>query len=411
MPLIKDIDSILKYGAKTTSYKFATLLAIFDYIIENPSERPANNFHFIPIIYLAKQFLMYYYPFSFTDIAQGTLAENKQLRVILSINDLRAKAQEETTNGSKLFKKLATASEDGFKWIAMALDEGNQLPSPLINTIAQIRETILNQPLKFIDKVKQDVIRFFGLMSKNRPFMATYDEHLTAGLECKFRGEMTWPEMMEADDTSLLLDDITFNELARLRFWGREVIIKGWLEYIVNLSANQTKNIYAFDVLELFNAIYARDFERDTELVARYRRAYESFGDLRCVYTGNDLSNLSYHLDHFLPWVYYPVNRFWNLVPSEPRLNLDKSARLPEWTPALETRLLRHLVSCIEHCTDPIIHGDLAYYYHFIQKDPAFDYEHADPEKIARDLLVHVKKGLESLEQIIPGTRFNPDSS
>ncbi|HME55306.1 MAG TPA: hypothetical protein VKM55_24070 [Candidatus Lokiarchaeia archaeon] len=98
-------------------------------------------------------------------------------------------------------------------------------------------------------------------------------------------------------------------------------------------------------------------------------------------------------------------------LPSEPRLNLDKSARLPEWTPALETRILQHLVSCIEHCTDPIIHGDLAYYYHFIQKDPTFDFEHADAEKIARDLLVHVKKGLESLEQIIPGTRFNPDSS
>ncbi|HME53549.1 MAG TPA: hypothetical protein VKM55_15090 [Candidatus Lokiarchaeia archaeon] len=59
---------------------------------------------------------------------------------------------------------------------------------------------------------------------------------------------------------------------------------------------------------------------------------------------------------------------------------------------------------------DPIIHGDLTYYYHFIQKDPTFDFEHGEPEKIARDMLVHVKKGLESLEQIIPGTKFNPDS-
>ena len=65
------------------------------------------------------------------------------------------------------------------------------------------------------------------------------------------------------------------------------------------------------------------------------------------------------------------------------------------------------------HCTDPdpLIHGDLAYYYHFIQKDPAFDFEHAEPGKIAQEILVHVKKGLDSLDQIIPGTRFNPDSS
>ena len=46
-----------------------------------------------------------------------------------------------------------------------------------------------------------------------------------------------------------------------------------------------------------------------------------------------------------------------------------------------------------------------------MQKDPAFDFEHAESEKIARDVLVHVKKGLESLEQIIPGTRFNPENS
>ena len=36
--------------------------AIMDYIIENPKEYPQNGFHNIPIIYLAKQWLYYYYP-------------------------------------------------------------------------------------------------------------------------------------------------------------------------------------------------------------------------------------------------------------------------------------------------------------------------------------------------------------
>src|SRR6056297_1119213 len=66
MGLIKDINSILEYGEKTTAYKYALLESIFDYVIEFPSEPPKNNFHFIPIIYLAKQFLTYYYPFYFT---------------------------------------------------------------------------------------------------------------------------------------------------------------------------------------------------------------------------------------------------------------------------------------------------------------------------------------------------------
>jgi hypothetical protein len=56
MDVIKDISSILACGEMSTSYKHATLLALFDYIAEQPSEAAANNFHFIPIVYLTRQF-------------------------------------------------------------------------------------------------------------------------------------------------------------------------------------------------------------------------------------------------------------------------------------------------------------------------------------------------------------------
>jgi len=61
MTLIRDINNILEYGHKTTSYKYATLLAIFDYITEHPSEQAVNNLYFIPIVYLSRQFISYYY--------------------------------------------------------------------------------------------------------------------------------------------------------------------------------------------------------------------------------------------------------------------------------------------------------------------------------------------------------------
>jgi len=54
MTLIRDINNILEYGRKTTSYKYATLLAIFDFITEHPSEHAINNLHFIPIVHLAR---------------------------------------------------------------------------------------------------------------------------------------------------------------------------------------------------------------------------------------------------------------------------------------------------------------------------------------------------------------------
>jgi hypothetical protein len=67
MGVIKDISSILTYGEMSTSYKHATLLALFDYIAEQTSEAAANNFHFVPIVYLSRQFVAYYRRYIFTN--------------------------------------------------------------------------------------------------------------------------------------------------------------------------------------------------------------------------------------------------------------------------------------------------------------------------------------------------------
>jgi hypothetical protein len=83
MGVIKDISSILTYGEASTSYKHTTLLALFDYIAEQPSEAAANNFHFVPIVYLAQRFVAYYWPFSYTGVVQGEkIAAGKQVRAI-----------------------------------------------------------------------------------------------------------------------------------------------------------------------------------------------------------------------------------------------------------------------------------------------------------------------------------------
>jgi len=92
MTLIRDINNILEYGRKMTSYKYATLLAVFDFITEHPSEQTINNLHFIPIVYLARQFISYYYPFSFHNYYQGSLAADKSLKVLNFIDKFKLKA-------------------------------------------------------------------------------------------------------------------------------------------------------------------------------------------------------------------------------------------------------------------------------------------------------------------------------
>lgn len=48
-------------------------------------------------------------------------------------------------------------------------------------------------------------------------------------------------------------------------------------------------------------------------------------------YTGNELSNGRFDLDHFVPWSYIANDELWNLTPMNGRLNSSKSNKLPDW--------------------------------------------------------------------------------
>lgn len=81
MTLIRDITNILKYGRKRTSYKFVTLLGIFEYIAEHATKVPISNLYFIHLAYIAKQFVSHYCPICIYDFPQGSLAQNKDIKV------------------------------------------------------------------------------------------------------------------------------------------------------------------------------------------------------------------------------------------------------------------------------------------------------------------------------------------
>ena len=53
-------------------------------------------------------------------------------------------------------------------------------------------------------------------------------------------------------------------------------------------------------------------------------------GPIQCLYTGKDLYQGSYALDHFLPWTFVSHNLNWNLVPSDGSVNSSKSNKLPD---------------------------------------------------------------------------------
>lgn len=408
MTLIRDINNILQYGKKTTSYKFATLLSIFDYIVEHPTEPPINNLHFIPIVFLSKQFVSYYYPFSFYDYYQGALAPNKKLKVIEYINQFKSEIQTEQSISNQFFLKIQTLKENGIFWINRLSELPEPLPESLIYLLWNIRKRILLQPLNYLHNVNGEIIRFFGMMSSEIAFNSSYDTHRLQAIKQKLPAAINWTELLQCDNTTLIIDDLTYQELARYRFWARDVILKAWFNFSLEgeRKRNNAPNIDV-QLYTLLGYVYLDEFSRDPTLISQYRDFYSNIGALKCVYSSNSFSNNDFfHLDHLLPWVYYPVNRFWNLYPCEPSINNKKSNLLPEWTALLENNVREHLKLCLSHKEHPLIENDLRYYYIIMQKNRDLNLNNRDVDQIEEELIAFVKQERDNLLKIVPGQQF-----
>ena len=409
MTLIRDINNILEYGRKTTSYKYATLLRIFDFITEHPSEQSINNLHFIPIIYLARQFISYYYPFSFHDFYQGSLAADKTLKVLNFIDDFKLKLLSEEGFQENILQKVLTLKEGGVFWINRLYELPDLLPKSLIELLWNVRERILLQPLNYLHNVNGETIRFFGILNSELPFKSSYDEHRSQAIKQKQSKSLTWTELLQYDNTSLIIDDMTYHELARYRFWARDVILRMWFNYCLE-GESRRKNSTNFEILlyKLLGYIYTSDLSRDPLLISHYRDFYGEINTRTCIYSGKVFKEEeSFHIDHFLPWSFYPINRFWNLYPSDPTINIKKSNNIPEWTEFLEENIRSHINLCLINKEYPLITNDLKYYYFNLQKNRSLNILNRENELIEEEIISFLKKERQKLLEIIPGRIFD----
>ncbi len=409
MTLIRDINNILEYGRKTTSYKYATLLGIFDFITEHPSEQPINNLHFIPIVYLSHQFISYYYPFSFHDFYQGSLAADKTLRVLNYIEDFKLKLPSEKGIQEKILHKILTLDESGIFWINRLYELPDLLPESLLDLLWNVRERILLQPLNYLHNVNGEIIRFFGMLNSEIPFKSSYDEHRSQAIKQKHPSSMTWAELLQFDNTSLIIDDMTYQELARYRFWARDVILRSWFNYSLE-GESRRRDSSNFEILlyKLLGYIYTSDLARDPLLISHYRDFYEEIDSRKCIYSGTIFEpEEAFHIDHFLPWSFYPINRFWNLYPSDPTINIKKSNNIPEWTESLEENIRSHIKLCLINKEHPLINNDLKYFYFNLHKNKDLDILTRENELIEEEIINFLKSERQKILEIIPGRIFN----
>ncbi|MFW9874159.1 MAG: HNH endonuclease domain-containing protein, partial [Candidatus Thorarchaeota archaeon] len=308
-------------------------------------------------------------------------------------------------------QKIRTLEEGGIFWINRLYELPEPLPENLIKLLWKVRERILYQPLNYLHNVNGEIIRFFGIMNENLPFKVSYDEHRVQAIKQKNPTPRTWTEILQFDKTSLVIDDLTYQELARYRFWTRDVILKAWFNYCLEgeRRKNNSTNIEIL-LYKLIGYIYISDSSRDPLLISHYRELYEEIGALKSIYSGNFFeSKTEYHIDHLLPWSYYPINRFWNLFPSEPSINITKSNNIPEWTDFLEQHVRSHIQLCLVHKEHPLILNDLKYLYHNILKNRELDVINRENDLIEEEVISFLKSERKKLLEIIPGRIFNPE--
>jgi len=347
------IDRILSFGQMQTTYKLAVLRAVVDLVIERPAQEPRNGFHLVPIVELSRRVLAYYWKPALLGVNQGHQAAIIP-RVVRELAERGAPG---------LGFDLGT--ESAGPRLAGWIEGSGQVPLPVAASLLDIRTVLLDQPLKALPNVPGRRLEVFHLLtlpapgSPGLPVDADYEAHRRAASGRRaFRGADTWWKLLDRERTHLVVSARAYEEIAELRFWLRDAILMRWLQEMERFDAPATASTLALDLPS-----------RDPALISGLKAFYQRIGWRQCVYTGQALGS-DHHLDHVLPFSRFPVELFWNLVPSAPAANLEKSDRIPRLTSDVRDRY-RQLIGLAVHSSDEHVLADLAWTYRKFLQQPS----------------------------------------
>jgi len=342
------VESVLLDEKKSSTYKFALMSAIIDYVIEKPNEYPQNGFHNIPIIYLAKRWLYYYYPLMVYG-EEGVRQGNTQIALRRVIRDFIEKQED---------KQFLFTEPETILQIKDKIESNEILDKYLVSLLIDIREKIVEQPLRYTQitsrkrkekeliegiNVKDPSFILFGLINTSIPLSEHKDYQEIRKKSESWKGrkdESNWNDL-EADETAFIqMGHYTYTELVKSRFFIKDAIIKRWIEFTIDSYLEKdAQAIYA-----LFHGLYLhkKESERENVLMRKMRAiASEIFQPMKCIYCESEIS--SFALDHFIPWSKYPVDRFWNLFPTCTSCNSKKSDKIVELEEKIQQRIEDYL--------------------------------------------------------------------
>ncbi|RMG31771.1 MAG: hypothetical protein D6732_14285 [Methanobacteriota archaeon] len=320
------------------------MASLMDYIIENPAELPKNGSHYIPLIYIAKRYLFYYFPTVYPEqVKQGT-SKNQEIQ-----KEIKEKLGK---TGPKEMEYVVTIRD--------LIETGEELPENLVRLLLRIRQIIIDQPLKYIKsrenqlnedikgtniKLKEEQFTLFGLTNTKTGEPFNYEKARENAQWQEKRTAQTFQELEAAEFCYISLGAYTYRELTKYRYFLKDAILKRWIEKTREYLEKENSNV--FQGLNQFIkglSIINKDPDRDNAFIQKFRNAlFKHQKDITCIYCNRPLSKETIEIDHFIPWSKLPVNKFWNLFPSCKECNGKKSDRLVEINEKLKSTMKNYL--------------------------------------------------------------------
>ena len=281
---LERVQMILLHDKKTSSYKFALLRALCELARAQPFSVEYDQEHpviWVPITLIAHRWILYYWGLCHHNHAQPLQQQTnkgRRLRVAAELDPLFEEFPLPDI-------ELATLSEA----ISVQL-EGRHDQSAIAQALRGIARAIKKMPMRYITSHDGEQLFTF-----------------------KSRGEV---EGMWREGAVGVPVDVWF-DLRRFWHWVDDSLIMRWADF--NRALNGITLESSLDRLQ----VSLDDAERSTYLV----RSLWQDENPHCVWSGAELAR--FDVDHLIPYSVRRRNELWNLFPTSPSLNRQKSDAAP----------------------------------------------------------------------------------
>ena len=293
---LRQINYIIEHDSASSTYKYVLLKSVinasqkYDHLIRVENAR-AN----IPLGLIVEQWVLDYMPFVFKDILQGsskTIVLDKPITDIYK-NIFRLLNLDTTEEWVYAYTQFTKALQNS----TMPLE----LSSEFLKLSKKIADKIVNMPMKYTGKEKYEF--FTPERYKFGPVKLTNNEIYNSSFVVSSFGYFSISEQHYN----------IFRYLGQT-LYGTSTIMSKWKQKTNSLNANQET------IKDIIDKLSSDTLEiRETASIRKILNQ-----EKECIWSGKELTDKNYDVDHVLPFSVWFNNDLWNMLPSDRALNQHK---------------------------------------------------------------------------------------